>query len=63
MGSRLLEALKEEADEIERTDSSGYEIFINIAVRMEEDPDRKLTGREFEFLNKLHQRFVLGWNV
>ena len=61
MGSRLLEALKEESKEIERADPSGYEIFINIAVRMEEEPDRKLTSREFEFINRLHQRFVLNW--
>lgn len=59
--SVLLADLKRVLDEIEREDDWAYHFVSDILERRETDPDYKLSIKQFNKLDKLHQKYVKGW--
>ncbi|CAB4188133.1 hypothetical protein UFOVP1165_26 [uncultured Caudovirales phage] len=58
---KMLDDLKDAIDEIEREDEWAANFVSDILERKETAPDYKLSGKQFEKLNQIHQRFVKRW--
>lgn len=58
---KMLDDLKDALDEIEREDEWAANFVSDILERKESVPDYKLSGKQFEKLNQIHQRFVKRW--
>ena len=58
---RMLDDLKAVLDDIEASDEWAYNFVTDIMERKENDPDYKLSGKQFEKLNEIHRRFVKRW--
>lgn len=55
---RILEALREHLDELEANEPNAHEFVERLLIEYEETGrDPKLTGRQFDWLNKLHMRY------
>lgn len=59
--SRMLPQLAAVLDDIEKEDDWAHKFVTDILERREKNPGYKLTGKQFEKLNEIHKRFVLGW--
>lgn len=59
--SKIYADLKSVLDDIEREDDWALRFVTDILERREHNPDYKLSGKQFEKLNQIHQKFVLGW--
>ena len=57
----MLDDLQGVLEDIEASDDWAYNFVTDIAERKENDPDYKLTGKQFEKLNQIHQRYVKRW--
>ena len=57
----MLDDLKDALDEIEANDDWAYRFVSDILERKELQLDYKLTGKQFEKLNQIHQKFVKDW--
>lgn len=57
----MLIQLEAALDDIEKKDEWAHRFVTDILSRKQKDPDYKLTGKQFEKLNEIHKRFVLGW--
>lgn len=58
---KMLDDLKDVLDEIEREDEWAGNFVSDILERKESTPDYKLSGKQFEKLNQIHQRLVKRW--
>ena len=58
---RMLDDLKTVLDDIEASDEWAYNFVTDIMERKENDPDYKLSGKQFEKLNEVHRRFMKRW--
>lgn len=58
---KMLDDLKDAIDEIEREDEWAANFVSDILERKKAAPDYKLSGKQFEKLNQIHQRFVKKW--
>ena len=58
---KMLDDLKEVLDDIESSDDWAWRFVSDILERKESQPGYKLSGKQFEKLNQIHQKFVKGW--
>jgi hypothetical protein len=59
----MLDDLRDAIDEIEREDEWAASFVSDICERKEKEPGYKLSGKQFEKLNQIHQRFVKRWSA
>jgi len=57
----MLDDLRDELDEIERCNEWEYKFVTDIMQRKEETPDYKLSSKQFEILNRIHQQYCKRW--
>ena len=57
----MLDDLKEVLDDIEASNDWEYQFVTSIAERVETNANYKLSGKQFEVLNRLHQKYVKRW--
>ena len=53
----MIDDLKTVLDDIEKKDDWTYRFVTDIATRLEENPDYKLTGKQFRKLCQVHHDF------
>lgn len=53
--------LRNVLDEIERSDDWAYRFVTDILERRENNPDYKLSPKQFKKLDEIHQKYVKGW--
>lgn len=58
---RMVKDLVEVLDDIEREDDWAAQFVADIAERIDRNPGYKLSSKQFEKLNQIHQRFVYHW--
>ena len=58
---RMLEMLKSFADEIEMSNEWEADFISNLLIKFEQDAGYKLSAKQFEKLNQIHQKYVKGW--
>ena len=58
---RMLDDLRDELDEIERCNEWEFNFVTDIMQRKEENPDYKLSSKQFEILNRIHQQYCKRW--
>lgn len=57
----MLDDLKDALDDIEHSDEWAHRFVSDILERKETMPDYKLSAKQFEKLNQIHQRFIKKW--
>lgn len=60
---RMLDDLKSAFDEIQPETEWEYNFVQDMAIKMEENPDFKLSKKQFAKLNDLHQKYCKGWRI
>lgn len=58
---RMLDDLREELDEIGATNDWEYNFVSDLLARTEDNPEYKLSPKQFECLNKIHQKYCKRW--
>lgn len=54
---RMLDELKEVLDDIEKKDAWAHKFIQDISTQKEEEPEYKLTNRQFTKIQELHKKF------
>ena len=57
----MLDQLKEKLDDIADVDDWAFEFITDILIRKEENPDNKLTKKQFNKLVELHEKYYLKY--
>lgn len=55
---RMLDALQSRLDEIEKKNDWAYRFVSDLLIRVEENPDYKLTGKQFKKLNEIYEEYI-----
>lgn len=60
--SKLLDDLRSVLDDIEKQDDWAHKFVSDILERREHNPDYKLSIKQFNKLDEIHQKYVKGWS-
>ena len=59
---KILDQLVSEIDTIERDNEWAAKFISDIEERISKNPGYRLSGKQFEKLNQLHQEYILHWS-
>lgn len=54
---QMLDDLRDNLEEIERKDERAYNFITSILIQKEENPEKKLTAKQFKYLVDLHNKY------
>ena len=60
---RMIDDLKTAFDEIQPNDEWEYNFIQDIAIKLEENPEYKLSKKQFARVNEIHQKYCKGWRI
>lgn len=60
--SRIYDDLRSVLDDIAKKDDWAHGFVSDILERREQNPDYKLSIKQFNKLNEIHQKYVKGWS-
>lgn len=60
---RMLEDLKEAFEFSQPEDEWAYNFVQDMLIKKEENPDFKLSKKQFAKLNEIHQKYCKGWSI